>query len=159
MATKYLHRTLNIGIVIACLFLATSLIQRYSVNKRSSGRTISVPGVDFSRSKKTLLLFLQQDCRVCQESLPFYRNLVNNFQDPLIVKFVIITPNQPEIAADFFKKQGLSFETVLQAKRGELGIKLSPTLILTDATGIVRGSWVGQLSHQQETQILTMLRN
>jgi thiol-disulfide isomerase/thioredoxin len=158
VSSKYLHRTLNIGIVLACFFLATSLIQRYSVNKRSSGRTISVPGVDFSRSKKTLLLFLQQDCRVCLESLPYYRNLMDNFQDPFKVKFVMITPNQPELAADFFKKQGLSFETVLQAKRGELGIKLSPTLILTDATGIVHGSWVGQLSPQHETQILTMLR-
>jgi len=72
---------------------------------------------------------------------------------------VLITPNQPELADSFFQQQGLRFETVVQAKRGELGVKLSPTLILADASGIVHGSWIGQLSPQQETEIWNMLRN
>ena len=71
----------------------------------------------------------------------------------------LLTPNQPELADSFFQKEGLRFETVVQAKRGELGVKLSPTLILADASGIVHGSWIGQLSPQQETEIWNMLRN
>lgn len=156
--SKYLHRTLNIALVVACAFLAASLVQRYA-GKRPSGRTISVSGVDFSRSKKTLLLFLQQDCNICIESLPFYRRLIDTFQQPTDVQLVLITPYQPEIADEFFKNAGLSFKTVLQGDRGLLGVKLSPTLILADSSGAVRGSWIGKLQPERENEIWTMLGN
>lgn len=159
MYRKHLHRVLNVAIVVACVFLVMSLVKRYYVNERISGKTISVAGVDFSRSNKTLLLFLQQDCGACIESLPFYKQLAHSFQDPVNVRLVLITPHQPEFASEFFQKEGLRFETVVQAKRGELGVKFSPTLILADASGIVHGSWIGQLSPRQETEIWYMLRN
>jgi len=155
---KYVHRALNIAILLACALLVTSLVQRYLVSKRRPGRTISLSGVDFSRSNKTLLLFLQQDCDICIESLPFYRKLLDTFTDPHDVKLVLITPNQPEVASEFFKNEGLRFETVLQGKRGLLGVQLTPTLILADSTGTVYGSWIGQLSSQQKTVVWTMLK-
>ena len=145
--------------MLACVLLATGLAQRYYLSKRPAARTISVSGVDFSRSNKTLLLFLQQDCDICTRSLPFYRRLTDAFQDPANAQLVLITPNHPEIANEFFKKAGLSFKTVLQGERGLLGVKLSPTLILADSTGTVRGSWIGQLSSERETEIWTMLEN
>lgn len=159
MYSKHLHRVLNVAIVVACVLLLFSLAKRYYKNERISGRTISVSGVDFSRSNKTLLLFLQQDCGVCIESLPFYKQLAHSFQDSVNVRLVLITPNQPELADNFFQKEGLRFETVIQARNGELGVKFSPTLILADAGGVVHGSWIGQLSPQQETEIWNMLRN
>ena len=159
MYSKHLQRALNVAIVVACVFLVLSLVKRYYVTERISGRTISVPGVDFSHSNKTLLLFLRQDCGVCIESLPFYKQLAHSFQDPVNVRLVLVTPNQPEIAGEFFQEEGLRFEKVVQAKKGELGVKLSPTLILADASGIIHGSWIGQLSPQQETEIWNLLRN
>ena len=157
--SKHLHRVLNVAIVVACVVLLLSLAKRYHLTEQTSGRTISVPGVDFSRSNKTLLLFLREDCGVCIESLPFYKQLAQSFQDPVNVRLVLITPNQPELADTFFQKEGLRFATVIQENRGELGVKFSPTLILADAGGVVHGSWIGQLSPQQETEILNMLRN
>lgn len=159
MYSTKLHRALNSAILVACVFLMLSLVKRYYVNDRGSGRTISVPGVDFSRSNKTLLLFLRQDCGVCIASLPFYKQLAQSFQDPVNVRLVLITPSQPELADTFFQQEGLQFPIVIQEKRGELGVKFSPTLILADASGIVHGSWIGQLSPQQETEIWNMLRN
>lgn len=156
---RYLHRALNIGILVACALLVTSLFQRYFATRRPVGRTISLPGVDLSRSNKTLLLFLQQDCNVCIESMPFYRQLLATFNDPQDVKLILITPDRPEQATQFFKNEGLTFNIVLQGKRGLLGVQLSPTLILADSTGAVYGSWIGQLSQQQETEVWTMLKN
>jgi len=112
--SKRLHRVLNVAIVAACVFLLLSLAKRYYINERISGRTISVSGVDFSRSNKTLLLFLRQDCDVCIESLPFYKQLADSFQDPVNVRLVLITPNQRELADTFFQKEGLRFQTVIQ---------------------------------------------
>jgi peroxiredoxin len=127
------------------------------VSKPPAGRTILLPGVDFFRSEKTLLLFLQPDCDICIKSMPFYRKLLDKFQDAADVSLVLITPNEPEVAREFFKKEGLSFNTVLQGKRGLIGVQLSPTLILADSTGMVHGQWIGQLSPQQETDVWTML--
>lgn len=152
-----LHRILNLAIILACALLVGSLAQRWYLSKRPSGRTISVSGVDFTRSQKTLLLFLQHDCNVCIESLPFYRKLIDTFPDSADVQLVLITPNKPDFAEQFFKNAGLSFETVLQGDRGLLGVKLSPTLILADSTGTVHGSWIGQLRPESETEIWTML--
>lgn len=153
----YLNRALNIGIVLACALLAMALAQRYYLSGHSPSETLSLRGVDFSASRKTLLLFLQQDCPSCIESLPFYRRLLNGFREPSEVQFVLITPKQPQVAENFFKNEGLSFRTVLQGENGPLGVKLSPTLILTDSNGRVRGSWIGELQSEQENQIRTML--
>jgi peroxiredoxin len=135
----------------------TSLVERYVVSKPPARRTIQLPGVDFSRSEKTLLLFLQPDCDICIKSLPFYRKVLDKFQDLGDVTLVLITPNEPEAAREFFNSHGLSFKTVLQGKRGLLGVQLSPTLILADSTGTVYGQWIGELSPQQETDVWTML--
>ena len=118
-----------------------------------------MPGVDFSRSNKTLLLFLRQDCGACMDSVPFYKRLVQSFQDPVNVRLVLVTPNEPELADSFYQKEGLRFETVIHANKGELPVKFSPTLILADASGIVHGSWIGQLSPQQESEIWHMLKD
>jgi hypothetical protein len=129
------------------------------LSKRGSDQTISVPGVNFSRSDKTLLLFLQQDCVSCLDSLPFYRRITDAFKERSRVQSVLITPRQPELAREFFEKEGLSFAVVLQAKSGLLGVSLSPTLILADSNGTVHGSWIGQLSPQQEHDVWDMLAN
>lgn len=155
----YLNRVLNIAIVLACALLATGLAQRYSLSKRPKGQTISLQGVDFSRSRKTMLLFLQQDCQSCIVSLPFYRRLVDRFREPADVQFVLITPRPPQVAATFFKNEGLDFRTILQGEKGLLGVKLSPTLIMADSNGIVRGSWIGELQPERENEIWTMLIN
>jgi len=154
---KVLNRALNFGIILACALLVTSLVERYVVSKPPVGRTVQLPGVDFSRSEKTLLLFLQPDCEICIKSLPYYRKLLDKFRDVGDVTLVLITPNEPEATREFFNSHGLSFNTVLQGKRGLLGVQLSPTLILTDSTGTVHGQWIGELSAQQETDVWTML--
>ena len=158
MYQKYLNRALNIGIVLACVLLATGLAQRYYLSKRPAGQTVSLPGVDFSRSSKTLLLFLQQDCESCTKSFPFYRRLLDSFTEPSNVQFVLITPEQPRAAENFFKNERLSFSTILRGEKGLLGVALSPTLILLDSNGIVRGSWIGELQPEGENQIWTMLK-
>lgn len=157
--SKHLHRALNVAIIVAGALFVTSLVQSYQLTTQPQARRITVAGVDFSRSEKTLLLFLQQDCKVCIESVAFYRRITDNFPDPGNVQLILITPNEPKTAGKFFRNEGLPVATVLQGERGLLGVKLSPTLILADSTGIVRGSWIGQLSPEREAEVLTMLGN
>ena len=153
MYKKYLNRILNIAIIIACLVLVVTLIYRYNVASRGSSRTISLDGVDFSKSKKTLLLFYQRDCEVCQASLPFYRSLLQKSPVRTSVQFVFITPEAPDVAERFLKEQGISSVMILEGRHGLLGVKSTPTLILADSDAAVRGYWVGQLTPQREAEI------
>jgi hypothetical protein len=150
---KYFNRILNIAIIIACLLLVLALIQRYHLASRRSNRTVSLNGVDFSQSKKTLLLFFQRDCDICRASLPFYRSLLNEFPVSTSVQFVFITPEAPNIAERFLKEDGISSVTVLEGRAGLLGVKSSTTLILADSDAAVRGYWVGQLTPEREAEI------
>jgi thiol-disulfide isomerase/thioredoxin len=150
---NYFNRFLNVGIVLACLLLVVALIYRYNLASRGSYRTISLDGVDFSQSKKTLLLFFQRNCDVCQASLPFYRSLLQKFPVSTSVQFVFITPDAPNVAEPFLKQEGISSVTVLEGRPGMLGVRSTPTLILADSDAAVRGYWVGQLTPERESEI------
>jgi hypothetical protein len=150
---EYFNRILNLGIIIACVLLALALIQRYHFASRRSNRTVSLSGVDFSQSRKTLLLFFQRDCDICTASLPFYRSLLKEFPVSTSVQFVFITPEAPDIAERFLKEEGISSVTVLEGRHGMLGVTSSPTLILADSDAAVRGYWVGQLTPGREAEI------
>lgn len=153
MYKKYFNRILNIAIIIASLGLVLVLIHRYNLASRGSNRTISLDGVDFSQSKKTLLLFFQRDCEVCQASLPFYRSLLQKSPVRTSVQFVFVTPEAPNVAERFFKEQGISSVTVLEGRHGILGVKSTPTLILADSDATVSGYWVGQLTPERQAEI------
>jgi hypothetical protein len=77
---------------------------------------------DWNSHVRTRSKILQPDCDICIKSLPFYRKLLDKFQDPGNVTLVLITPSGPEVAREFFKNEGLSFTTALQGKRGVLGV-------------------------------------
>lgn len=153
MYKKYFNLISNIAIIIACVLLALALLQRYHFASRGSTRTVSLSGVDFSQSKKTLLLFFQRDCDTCQASLPFYRSLLKEFSVNTSVQFVFITPEAPDIAERFLKDAGISPGTVLEGRHGMLGVTSAPTLILADSDAVVRGYWVGQLTPGREAEI------
>jgi hypothetical protein len=150
---NYFNRILNVAIIIACVSLALALIQRYHFASRGSNRTVSLEGVDFSQSKKTLLLFFQRDCDICRASLPFYRSLLKEFPVSTSVQFVFITPEAPNIAERFLKGEGISSVSVLEGRHGMLGVTSAPTLILADSDAAVRGYWVGQLTPGREAEI------
>ena len=153
MYKKYFNRVLNVGIIIACVLLALALIQRYHFASRRSNRTVSVNGVDFSQSRKTLLLFFQRNCEICTGSLPFYRSLLEEFPVDRSVQFVFITPEAPDIAERFLKDEGISSVKVLEGRQDMLGVTSAPTLILADSDAAVRGFWVGQLTPEREAEI------
>ena len=153
MYKKYFNRILNVGIIIACVVLALALIQRYHFAGRRSNRTVSVSGVDFSQSRKTLLLFFRRDCDICTGSLNFYRSLLKEFPVDRSVQFVFITPEAPDIAERFLKEEGISSVKVLEGRQGMLGVTSAPTLILADSDAAVRGYWVGELSPDREAEI------
>ncbi|GMV23129.1 MAG: hypothetical protein AMXMBFR57_30780 [Acidimicrobiia bacterium] len=51
---------------------------RPAIPLAKSGDRIAVPGVDFSKSDRTLLLVLKKGCVYCEASMPFYQQLATD---------------------------------------------------------------------------------
>ncbi len=92
------------------------------------GRTVQLPGVDFTRKGKTLLIAISSTCHFCQESQPFYRQLAN----------------APGVTANLV--------AVLPTPQRD-GVNSTPTLLLVDGRGKVEKAWIGKLDDAGQKQV------
>jgi hypothetical protein len=96
---KKVEALANVAVIITSVVVCTVLVKRYllpsnaqpavaaatgpvseianSSRKRSiePGTKISLPGIDWSKSDRTLLLALSTTCHFCTESAPLYQQL------------------------------------------------------------------------------------
>ncbi len=91
--TRKLEVLANISVIVIAILIGTILVKRYLLSpstqataqtSSSSSRTrgsvktgtrISLPGIDWQKSGRTLLLVLSTSCGFCTESAPFYVRL------------------------------------------------------------------------------------
>jgi thiol-disulfide isomerase/thioredoxin len=114
-----------------------------------------VPGIDWSRHRRTLVLALRTDCHYCRDSAPFYQRLAQVLRpggDDVAV--VAVFPNDAEAVSQTVKEEGLSLPSVSAVPLEGLGVVGTPTLILVDREGKVVRSWVGLLTPRGELDLL-----
>src|SRR6202044_401626 len=101
-------------------------------------------GVDWSANNRTLLLALQTNCHFCTESAPFFRRLaaasVGN------ARTVAVLPQSPDAAKQYLDGLGVRVDEIKQASLPGIGVTGTPTLMLVDSSGFVRGAWTGVLT-------------
>jgi len=105
--------------------------------------------------ESTLLLVVSPSCHICSESMPFYQRLAKDSAARML--FAV-----PEAAAG---KAYVAQNNLAQVNVGELtpaaaaGIRGTPTLLLLDASGIIRRQWVGKISSSAEAEVTRALSN
>jgi thiol-disulfide isomerase/thioredoxin len=121
-------------------------------------RLARVPGIDWGRHRRTLVLALNSGCHYCQDSVPFYQELAQaqkpGVNDPEIVA---VFPNDSEAVQHLLKDEGLAIRAVAAVPVEKLGIVGFPTLLLVDREGRVERSWVGLLTPRQELEVLKVV--
>lgn len=70
------------------------------------GKTISLPGHHFPAQRDTLVLVVSTSCHFCNESLPFYRQLIAQIQGR--IDTVALLPQTQVEAETWFKGAGIS---------------------------------------------------
>lgn len=156
----------NIIIIIITVLLGTIVVQKYffgfseaSIQNQTSEVSLSkikVPGVDFSKQPKTLILALQAGCRFCTESAPFYKRLIKSSENKNIQIVAIFSSNIQE-STRYLKELGISNLEIQQLTLDSLQIKGTPTLILTNDRGEITKSWTGKLSFEKEDEVIDSL--
>ena len=125
---------------------------------RPGARAPAVPGLDYARSDKTLVMFLSTSCKYCQMSVPFYNELgrmlgTANAQRRLVAVF----PQAADEVGRFRAREKLDIETIVDTPLAELGVPSTPTLLLVAKDGTVIRSWVGAPQAQVKEAIAAAL--
>jgi thiol-disulfide isomerase/thioredoxin len=158
----------NLAVIITSVLLCTVLVKRYllpptnqavvaantapisavgSSSRKPSiapGTKISLPGIDWSKTDRTLVLALSTTCHFCTESAPFYQKLQQQKRDD--VRLVAFFPQPLQESRNYLDKLGVTVDEVAQGALSSAGVSGTPTLLLIDNQGVVIDSWVGKLS-------------
>ena len=177
---KKLEVLANIAVIITSVVLCSVLVKKYffSAAKQEAlveaaparspasnasrsqsiqaGTKVSLPGIDWSKSTRTVVLVLSTTCHFCSESAPFYEKLQQ--QKPNDVRVVAVLPQPLEDSRNYLNKLGVSVTDVVQSSLASVGVSGTPTLLLVDNEGSVTGSWVGKLSESEAAKVIAQIQ-
>jgi thioredoxin-related protein len=165
MSTLYKRIELltNVAIIIVAVMLGAVLVQRFFFPKAEQppqniavGTKVSLPGVEWDKNGKTLVLALQKGCHFCSESAPFYQRLVQ-YASTKDVKLVAVLPQSPAEGHEYLDTLSVPITDIRQASLSSLGVLGTPTLILVNNKGEVVASWVGKLPSDKEADVLAKM--
>lgn len=124
----------------------------------AAGTQISVPGINWSDSEETVVIALSQKCRFCTESAPFYQKLVGELAGRKGVRVVAVFPHEASEGKKYLDELQVPVTEVTQAPLASFGVRGTPTLMIVDKSGKVRESWVGMLTADRESEVLSRVK-
>jgi hypothetical protein len=122
------------------------------------GRNIALPGVDFRKNQRTLVLALQTTCRFCTESGSFYQRLVRERVQFGGTRLVAVLPQTVEDSQAYLSNLGVAVDDVIQGSLLNIGVSGTPTLLLVNGSGVVTEAWSRKLHPAVEEAVLARLR-
>jgi thiol-disulfide isomerase/thioredoxin len=122
------------------------------------GTQISLPGINWSDSEETVLIALSDKCHFCTESAPFYQKLVRELGERKNVRVVAVFPQEVGQGKKYLDQLNVPITQVAQASLDSFGVRGSPTLLIVDKSGTVKQSWVGRLSSERESEVLSRVK-
>jgi hypothetical protein len=166
--SKKLEVLANVAVLVVAILIATVLVKQFllprpagsgpAANARiQPGMKLSLPGADWSRSDKTLVMVLSTQCHFCTDSAPFYQRLAQEQSRRGGARLVAVMPQSVGEAQKYLGDHGVTVDEVLQATPDVLGASGTPTLIMLDSAGSVVDAWVGKLPPEKESEVIDRL--
>lgn len=162
---KILEVSANIGIIIVSCLLTIAIVRSYFFNRLPPQNSpdngfiefnqLSSLDINWKNSQQTLVLAISNTCPYCTDSAPFYKRLASGKGN---TRLVAILPQSLEEGRAYLNQLGISVDEIRQFRFNQIGVQGTPTIILVDRSGIVKKTWVGKLSPQEELVVLNTLR-
>lgn len=164
---KYLDRFTNIAIIVAIAVFLTLAIRgdfairdsrpsSPAISQELIGKIISLPGVEFSKDRGTLLIVMSIGCHFCKESLAFYKELADRFKGN--VDIIAALPEPQAEARKFLHDAGVVPNQIVTANLGDMGVRGTPTVLLVDGSGRVKRVWAGRLDQQGQQALIAAVQ-
>lgn len=164
---RKLETATNVAVLVTALLVATYFVGLFigpfgssePTDGASPGMRLALPeAFDFTAHDRTLILAIQEDCSYCEASMPFYKNIVAKVSGGCAEYGVVaVLPNPPAAADALLRNYELGIPRVANYSLVSLGVAGTPTLVLVDGAGTVLDVWVGQLSHDEEQEVLASI--
>jgi peroxiredoxin len=185
---KVIEIAMNVSIILVALIGATVLVKNYLLRSPApvlkqietsnlpgsnagqragnaaakpgpaEGTQVSLQGVSWGQSTKSVVLALSDQCHFCTESAAFYQKLTTELAQRRDVQVIAVFPPQVGDGKQYLGKLGVPISDVRQAAFNSLGVRGTPTLMIVDRNGKVEQSWVGRLSPEKESEVLARLK-
>lgn len=142
----------NIMVIAGALVLGFVLYRSYtnhtsSVPEKPTVGTVlpALPGYSWDGRSQSLLLALRKGCHFCEDSLPFYRELLRAEKSgESKARLVAVLPDPEMDATRFVHDAQLDVPMIAPFQLQRLHVSGTPTLILVDGNGTVEKVWVGE---------------
>lgn len=114
-----------------------------------------LPGVRFSDSKTTLVMFVRSGCKFCTASAPFYQKLLAT---PSRTRVIAVGYEETTALRDYLGSLQVQPDAIVKALPGMIRLTGTPTLVLVSALGKVERVWRGQLDLDDERSVIESAR-
>jgi hypothetical protein len=122
------------------------------------GRKLTLDGIDWNKSQRTLVFALQAGCHFCSESGGFYQRLVQQRTHFGSTRLIAVLPQGSDDSKRYLDKLGFAADEIRQASLSEIGVRGTPTLLLVNERGIITDAWDGKLSPVRENNVIARLQ-
>lgn len=109
------------------------------------GSHLSVPELDWSGYRATVVLALSTACHFCTESAPFYRQLAALRHGNPNLGLIAVLLQPVEQSTKYLSDEQVSVNRVLSLPLETLKVGGTPTMLLVGRDGVVLKAWVGRL--------------
>lgn len=112
-------------------------------------------GYRWPSNASTLVLVLRVGCGHCENEMSFYERLLDlERTKDLRIHLVAFMPNSETQIREAFAGRLVGLEKVAGAEMPSLKVRGTPTLILVDASGEVKSTWVGEIRPEEKQAMI-----
>lgn len=160
-----LEKIAAFSMIVVCLIAGYVLIDNHFLHPKLGsppgvsldGKRLDVEGLDWREGKTSLILAISSHCRYCIADAPFYKQITN--EDQLSkVKVVVISADEAAPLQQFLQANSIRTDKVLLRPLTLIGVSSTPTLLVVDSGGVVRGTFIGALDAGGQAAVRDRLR-
>jgi hypothetical protein len=122
------------------------------------GERAALGGIDWAKSGQTLVIALKDGCHFCAESAEFYRQLDKDGAVRKKTRFVAALPGSIPDSQVYLNRENVNVDEIRQTDLRLIGVRGTPTLLLVNSEGLITQTWVGKLSAERESEVISALR-
>ncbi|HMG73756.1 MAG TPA: hypothetical protein VK582_09660 [Pyrinomonadaceae bacterium] len=122
------------------------------------GARVSLRGIDWAKNGQTLVMALKENCHFCADSAEFYRRLDNDGAVRKKTRFIAALPGSLPDSQVYLNLENVDVDEIRQTDLQLIGVRGTPTLLLVNNKGVITQTWVGKLSPERESEVISALR-
>jgi thiol-disulfide isomerase/thioredoxin len=121
------------------------------------GREVKLPGADWQAAPISVLLQISSTCHFCNESMPFYKQLMEARQAQAAkVPVIVASRDAVDVMRKHLEDSQVIVDKVLHSRLYSFGTG-TPTVYIVDSQGLVRRAYIGKLDSSGEKELLSIV--